>query len=192
MALKDIIASILNDAEKQAAEIVKQGKTEVEQINQEYQALLLEKSKEYLEKAKRDQARQLDQTVFAEKIKAKNELLEQKKSLIDKVFKKALEELKNLPKEDANKILVRLLKDLPRVDQGKIYPAKGSEDLVATALLKSGLKYEIATPSIPAKGGFKFTSKAVDVDNTYASLLDRSRLELEAKVAQILFETESK
>ena len=188
MALKDITASIISDAEKQAAEIVKAGLEEVKQINKEYQALAAEKKEEFLKRLERDQLRQVDQALFAQKIKAKNELLEEKKKLIGQIFDKALEKLQHLPEEDNIKILTKLLKELPQVEQGEIIPAKAAADQIAKALIKNKLNYKISSSQVTSKGGFKFTSTVVDVDNTYENLLAKSFSDMETKIAQILFE----
>ncbi|GHU56773.1 hypothetical protein AGMMS49975_20770 [Clostridia bacterium] len=121
-----------------------------------------------------------ERAIGAARLEARNKKLGAKQKQIDKVFEKALEELNNLPKED----FVKFVK--ARIDAQKgdfiAYPEKyklTAKDY-APATHYNGGDREIS-------GGFIVISGGIEQNNTFSSLIDFQKNDLEQEVIKILF-----
>jgi V/A-type H+-transporting ATPase subunit E len=117
---------------------------------------------------------------------AQTEIINQKQNIIDRVYKSALNKLNGLNDSDYIALTTKLINRLPEED-GKLISAKGKETLLKKALKQSGRKFEILAETANVSGGFIFRSKSVEIDNTFASLINNSRDWTVLEVSKMLF-----
>ena len=98
-----------------------------------------------------------------------------------------MENLKSLDNADALKLLVKLFKALPEVEEGEIIPEKNSSTVIKEAVTKSGIKYEVSSENISGNGGFIFKSAGLVIDNTWDQLVERQKENIESEIANTLF-----
>lgn len=104
--LNNIINKILEDAKIKSEEIIKNAQEEEEKISHKkvQEAKVLEK--EILDRALRESVTKKERIISNSQLKVRNEKLEAKQKVIDKVFNKAIEELSEMPMETFNKYLI--------------------------------------------------------------------------------------
>ncbi|WP_040212208.1 V-type ATP synthase subunit E [Clostridium polynesiense] len=110
--LNNITNKILSDAKQKSEEIIKESREEEEKIIEKMiqEARIIET--EILERAKRESATKKERIISNSQLKVRNEKLEAKQKIIDKVFEKAVEELNNMSIEAFNDYLVERIKTM--------------------------------------------------------------------------------
>lgn len=185
MALTDILEKIETETELKITE-----------INSDF-----EKKKIALEKTFQDKKSNLEKSINqsieekAERImeKAKNlsfrenqnELVNEKRKLIDECLDEAIEKLSK--SDNYEEIIKKLLKKIP-YEKGEIISAKGKEEATKKALQSSGKTFELSKETISVKGGFLFKSEKIEIDFSFETMIKRQLKEsLEIKLNKLLF-----
>ena len=187
MALSNILSAIDSKTDEDIAKITKQGQEKASTVKAEFDKKLHDKKEDILKKLKATADRKVSQASFQVQSQVNGKILKKKREVIDQVFQKSLEKLSSLNEADAKKILVKLIKSLPEVTDGKIIPVVDSESAVKSAAKEADTKYEISSKAIKGKGGFIFQSAGLTIDNTWEQLIARQQDLLETEVANILF-----
>jgi len=187
MALSDILDKIKEETDLKMAE-----------LNEEYEAKILAfeaEIKEKKEKAKKEMDEQvkvnskkiLNKMETAAMMEAKSKLLKEKRGLLDSIFDEVLDRL--ISAENYKEMIVGLLKASEiEGDNVLLVPAKGKEEVTASALSASGKPYKMADKSSHIKGGFILESDKIEINNSFESILNKQlRDDLELDVAKMLF-----
>ena len=161
MALPDILSAIDQKTDKELAQIEKDFKEKEAALKTEYEKKLHDRKEQILKNLKAKADRKVSQANFQVQSQVNSKVLIKKREIIEEVFKKALENLKSLDNADALKLLVKLFKALPEVEEGEIIPEKNSSTVIKEAVTKSGIKYEVSSESISGNGGFIFKSAGI-------------------------------
>ncbi len=182
MGLENITQEILNKAKREAEDIRSEATAEAEKI--------LQQAKEKAEEIKKEREKALEaeierlrhQEASSASLEAKRQILNAKKELLDTVYKKAVEEISNLPPEKNAELLTTLLKK--HASEGsKIYSNEKDRTLVVEL---SGLEY---AGSIPCLGGFIIENEdgSLHLDYTYDTLLQDANERVIKQISEILF-----
>jgi len=199
MALDDIKKAILAEAEKEAGVIEAEGKARIKNIQAEWAEKIEIKKQEIIASAQRKADQKIQQTQFKFSAQAQTEILSQKQKNIDKVYKTALQKLGELDDGGYVELMARLIGLLPKTD-GEIFSVKDKEELLKKALRQSGRKYDLAKETVngtglPAgalakAGGFIFKSKEVEINDTFAALVNNAKEQTILLVSNKLFNTQ--
>jgi len=190
MALDDIKKAILAEAEKEIKSIEAEGETRIKSIQAVWTEKIETKKQEIVAAAQRKANQKIQQTQFKLSAQTQTEILSQKQKLIDQAYKTALQNLSNLDNEKYIDLMVKLIDLLPKTD-GQIFSVKDKEDLLKKALRQSGRKYDFAKETVSGTGGFIFKSKEVEINNTFAALVNNSKEQTILLVSNKLFNTQS-
>lgn len=187
MALSDILDKIKEETD-----------SKIEELNDEYKARILAleaEVKEKKEKAKEEMDEQvrvnskkiLNKMETAAMMEAKSKLLKEKRDLLDSIFGEVLDRL--VSADNYKEMITGLLKASEiEGDNVLLVPAKGKEDVTASALSASGKPYKMADKSANIKGGFILESERIEIDNSFESILNKQlRDDLELDIAKMLF-----
>ena len=195
--VKNITSKILKDAEAGKENILATAEEEKNKILSKKISSANEIAQEILEKAEIEAKSKKERVISGAKLKARNEKLAAKQEVIEEVFSKSVETLCKLNDRE----FVKFIKDsilslnidgdetlILNEDGNKIV----SKEVVAeiNAELKAkGLKGEIKISETIGsfRGGFILEKGGVEINNTFESLVDSLKDQLEFEVAKVLF-----
>ncbi len=186
MALDDIKKAILAEAEKEAEKIRAESENKIAAVKKEWQEKVEQKKQEIIASAQRKANQKVQQTQFKLQAQAQTEILNQKQGIIDKVYKSALKKLTELDDDQYVELMIKLIDSLPET-AGELISVKEKEGLLKKALKKNGKKYDLAQEVIGGQGGFIFKSKEIEIDNTFASLINNTKDQTILPVSNLLF-----
>lgn len=187
MALEDIEKEIIAAAEREASRIVKEAKAASEKLFQEAEARAAAFQKESLEKAEAQAVQIKERAKISAELAQKNKLLGAKQKIIQEVFQKTIEKLKNLSRADYQALLGRSLKNFDNLP-GVVLPARGREKETEEVLAKLALKnLKSGEGALAGAGGFLIKSKNFDIDGSFEAALEKLKTKIEAEILKMLF-----
>ena len=181
MSLENIIKSLEKESANEIKKIEAEFKKRADELKAVHQRRLEQAREVILGRARKEAQKKVAMRLFALKSKLKQDLLEIKREILDKVYALALEKLEKISEREYEKLLGKLIKDLPR--GGMIIPAKGKEAVTRKAA--KGIKVSKQGVDIP--GGFMWQSDKLTIDNSWPELIAQIREKSEAEVAGKLF-----
>ena len=187
MALQDIIKTILGEAEKEADKVRKEGEVKVKGIEEEGRKKVEEADREINNNISKEAQKIIDRVKFESNIEERNRVVSIKQQIVDEVFSKAQDRIKDINDEEYVLLLKKLINNLPEVEAGEIVSITGKEELTKKALQESGKNYSISNDSIEGVGGFLFKSDDIEVNNRFEELLSGLKDSLEIEISNKLF-----
>ncbi|MGG7076780.1 V-type ATP synthase subunit E [Clostridium sardiniense] len=195
--VNNLTSKILKDAEERKDSILKAANEEKAKIIAKKEAIAKSEEEVMVEKAKMEAKTRHERIVSSAELKARNEKLAAKQSVIDSVFEQSIEELCKMSDDDMKKFIKDMIlsSDIAG-DEKIILNEKGKSVLDGTLLvqinseLKSkGKKGEltISNEVRSFKGGFILEKDGIEINNTFEELVNSSRDDLEFEVANVLF-----
>ena len=195
--VNNLTSKILKDAEERKDNILKAANEEKAKIIAKKEAIAKSEEGVMVEKAKMEAKTRHERIVSSAELKARNEKLAAKQSIIDSVFEQSIEELCKMSDDDMKKFIKDMIlsSDIAG-DEKIILNEKGKSVLDGTLLvqinseLKSkGKKGELTVSNEVRnfKGGFILEKDGIEINNTFEDLVNSSRDELEFEVANVLF-----
>lgn len=187
MALADILAQIKKETDEKMKALEKEFAKKVAGIDEEFSAKTKAAGEKMDEAVTENSKKILNKMTTHAKMEAKNQLLKEKRELMDEVFEEALKQLVN--SANYKDILISLLKHSPlKGDDVEVCPAKGKEEETRSAISASGKEYKLCEDSANIKGGFILKSEKIEINNSFESILNKQlRSDLELDVAKTLF-----
>lgn len=195
--VKNLTSKILKDAEERKESILKAANEEKAKIIAKKEAIAKSEEEAMVEKAKMEAKTRHERIVSSAELKARNEKLAAKQSVIDSVFENSIEELCKMSDDDMKKFIKDMILNSDIAgDEKIILNEKGKSVLDGTLLvqinseLKSkGKKGELTVSKEVRnfKGGFILEKDGIEINNTFEDLVNSSRDELEFEVANVLF-----
>ena len=186
MALDDIKKEILAEAEKEAKKIGQEGEDRINTVRDEWARKVEVKKQEIIATAQRKTDQKIQQSQFKVQSQSQTEILNQKQTVIDKVYKLALQKLTEIDDDKYIDLMKKLINQLPD-GEGELTSVKDKDNLLKKALRKSGKKYDLARDAINGSGGFIFRSKKVEIDNTFATLVNNAKEQTILEISGLLF-----
>lgn len=195
--IDNLSAKIIEDANTKAEAILKEAKdtqtSMVENKTKEAQVLKLR----MLEKAKIEASTAKQRIISNAELTVRNEKLVAKQTMIDKVFLGALEKLSLITDSEYLEILKRYLLSMEIAgDEDIIIPGKYKDIVnnvylseINTVLKTSGKQGEItlSSESRDINSGFIVLKNGIEINNTFESLVNSLRNEMEALIVEQLF-----
>lgn len=203
-ALELIKQKIIEDAKRQAEEIIRNAEESGRIFYEEAKESIEKKINEEINKGKKEAELIRERKIAEAKVYAKRKILESKEQIIEDVFKKVYEKLKELTaSKDKYKNIVKSLikksginlggRKLKAFIFGSLNPLTPSDikELEKIISEKTGVEttLEIVNAKNNSIGGVKVVSEdgRIEVDNTFESIIDRLRDDLRALAAKIIF-----
>ncbi|MBU7031202.1 MAG: hypothetical protein HXS53_01610 [Theionarchaea archaeon] len=189
MGIEDIKKRIFEDATRQKEEILAEGKKKAEEIRKEGERTAKNRKEAILLKAQENITEERHTLLTMERLEARKLQLTEKQKVIEDVFKKSLDLLRNHP--DYTAIMETQLLDT----------AKGGEELILSphdykmlgngflekinAKLTKGITLSEETRNI--SGGFILRTPEMEINESFEEKIRALRDEIEAEVARALF-----
>ena len=186
MSLSDITEKIIKEAEEKAVLLSKETATQVTSIEEETKKMIAEKQQSYSESIKKILADNKKKISAAAEHKTKLSLESMKRTELDNVFDNALKELESANDDKYYKILISLLKDLPKNISGiAVCPAKRIS-ITKKAFQESAINIDV-TEDDTVSGGIIIRENNIQYDLTFKRKMEDVKKSLEIEVASILF-----
>lgn len=187
MSFDDIIKSIQEEENKENEDIKNNTDKIISNIKDEYNVKIANAKNIILSKKENELIKLSEAKIFKLKRKRNNNILLKKKELLDKVYNLVLEKMNNLSDEEYINFISKIIKNLPKNLSGIIMPANGKKDLTIKILKKIGANFDISKKEINFTGGFIFYSDKFNFDNTFESIIKKTRDKTETEIAKLLF-----
>ncbi len=195
--VKNLTSKILKDAEERKESILKAANEEKAKIIAKKQTVAKQEEAAMIEKAKIEAKTRHERIVSGAELKARNEKLAAKQSVIDSVFDQSIEELCKMSNDDMKKFIKNMILNSDITGDEKIILNKEGKSLLDNSLLNTinselkanGKKGEltISDEVRTFKGGFILEKDGIEINNTFEDLVNSSRDDLEFEVANVLF-----
>lgn len=195
--IKNLTEKILEEAKHKEKEIAAYAESEKEKILSSKIKEAEDEKKLILLKAEEEAKTKKERIISSTTLKVRNEKLEIKQKLISEVFDKALEELCSMNSSKLKNFIKHTILDLDiEGDETIILNEDGKskiddkfvEDLnfIFLARNKKG-ELKVRQENGNFKGGFIVEKNGVEINNTFESLMDSMKDELEYEVSKALF-----
>jgi V/A-type H+/Na+-transporting ATPase subunit E len=178
--------SILDDAKKQATELIEKANVNARQ-----------KSEEIQKKASSDASEKLRISRSMLELEMRKDILSTKQQLIEEVFQKALDSLSKMENNEYEAILYKLIVDAVETGEEEILLSKHDKNRLPgdfgnklnQVLVQAGKKgnLKLSDEARDIIGGFVLKAKGVELNYSFEALLRMDRDEIEPEVAAILF-----
>lgn len=195
--VNNITSKILKDAEVRKESILKAAEEEKNKILSKKAASAKELEAEILAKAEVEAKAKKERILSGAKLKVRNDKLAAKQEVIDSVFKASIEKLNALGQKEFLDFLKSSICALDiEGDETLQLNAQGLGFIddkfmleINSSLKSKGLKGEIKLNQTAGdfSGGFILEKNGVEINNTFESLVESLRDELELDIAKVLF-----
>ena len=195
--LEKLSAKIIEDAKIKAETILKEAKdNEILVIENKTKEAELAK-KQMIEKAKVEAIMVSRRIISNSQLKARNEKLVAMQKMIDKVFESALEKLMVMNDNEYLELIKKYLLSMPIAgDEEIILPGKYKSIVSDEYLSKINIslktngkigKLKLSSDNRDIKSGFVVLKNGIEINNTFESLVNSLRDELEPEIVNALF-----
>jgi len=197
MSLEKIIERIEQDAKNQAEEIRKNALSASDKIIEEAKKRAEHVKMQALEEAKKQAVIHKQRLISTASLDLRKDILSEKQKAIDLAFQEAMNSLLKMRDDEYQKIIIKMI--LPNVltgneeiilsERDKSRIGKGFLDRINNEVSKTGKKgrLTIAKDSYNIKGGFVLRRGNVELNNSFESLFNSIREDLESEVSKVLF-----
>jgi vacuolar-type H+-ATPase subunit E/Vma4 len=190
MSVEAIVKKIIKETEKEASEIKKEAEEKAKALLKESEREAGALKKEIMGKGKEKAEAERKRKIIEANMEGKKEILFEKRAILEKLFTRSLDKLKNLGEEEYLGLVKSLLASAPQGGEIIISP----QDKRITAEFLQELKREDLKISSgeEVQAGFILKGSEVIVDCSFGTLLKVLEEDLEPKVAKILFKSDKK
>ena len=188
---------IIADAEAEAGRIVEEGRTQAGKIKAEADAEIARIASDFGQKAKAQAEEYIRRQISLRELEARKAVLTEKGNLIDEVFAKALEELRQRDRKGGYSLTRELLLGAVEVGDEEIVLSPEDKSAIGGTfvedlnkeLRKAGKRGEvkIASDTRDISGGFVLRRGRAETNGSFDTLLAMLRDEIETEIAEILF-----
>ena len=194
--LNNITSKIIEDAKLKADEILEEARKEEKKLIEKKVSEANKVKEDMIIKAEREAIVRSERIISSAELKSRNEILRAKGEIIEKVFKMALDELKNLHTNKYEKIFKDFINNIDICGDEKVIVPRNYKktienilDEVNNSLKVKGKKGELklyqGEKEIPS--GFIVLKNGIYTNITFESLLSYKKDELEQEIAKTLF-----
>lgn len=148
--------------------------------------------RDLLAKSERAAAEREERLVSAAQMEARKTILAAKQAVMEEVYAKALDQLRNLPQERCVEVLASLLEQAAPEGKGEVLFSAQDRDTVGRAAVdaanaKTGGRLTISEETASIPGGFILRNGSIEVNCAFDTLIRLQKTETAGQVAQRLF-----
>lgn len=197
MAIKDIKAKIISDAEIEANKIINEATNKAKEIKEEAEKEGRDIKSKILKRINQEILFKKGKIITEANLEAKKTILLEKIKIIDEIFKKALENIMNLDDEPYRNFIKKIILD--NIDKGDetIFISTLDKDRITKdfiqeinynleAKIKKG-NINLSSSYLQIKGGVIIGLNNVKKNSSLELIFKKVREELEIKISQYLF-----
>jgi len=197
MSLEKIIDRIKQDAQLQIGEIKSKASANADEIIKNAEKESEAYKVKALEEAEKDAQQHKQRLISTANLEFRKDILREKQNAIGEAFQEAINGLVNMKDEEYRKVIKKMLISSAQTgDEELIISAKDKSRIndnflkdVNKELVKAGKKgnLKLSKDTYNILGGFVLRKGNVEMNNSFESLFNSSREDLEAEVSKVLF-----
>ncbi len=189
MAITDIIERIEADAAAEAGAIVEAAEAEAARLLAEAEAMLAAEREEALARVGREAAEEAGTLLANARLAARDELLVEKRALVERVLERARESLETLPDAQYLEFIAAGVREASAGGEALAVAPADSRRLggLAARLTELGVRVTLASEPAPLEHGVLLVGDRVRVEVSPAAIIASRRDELLQTVARELF-----
>lgn len=195
--LENLTSKIIEDANKKAEELLSEAKKEENKIVDEKVKKANKEKEQIIEKAKREAKTKAERIISNTHLKIRNNKLEAKQEVINKVFDEAVIKLQDLSKDEYLNFIKSSILSLDIEGDEEIIVSDNDKDKIDISFIetlneqlkgkcKKGL-LKVSNETRNIKGGFILYKNGIEINNSFEALVDSLRDELEQEIIEALF-----
>jgi V/A-type H+-transporting ATPase subunit E len=194
--IEKITARISDDVRAEIGEIEAEAARQTEEIGRKYQETAERERGAVLNRGHLAAAEREQRLTGVAALEAKKEILAIKQEMISRVFAKAEEKLSLLPADEYVSLLAALIVRAAKNGEEQIILSPRDRERYGEAVVKEANKrlpdgkFTLAAGSRGIKGGLLLSQGDVEINCSFASLIQQLRGELTPQVAHMLFAAE--
>lgn len=190
--LNNLTSKILSDSKERAQKIISDAEAASKKVVDEQVATAKREQERILVEAETEAKHSAEQLILGKTLAIRDENLDVKQQMLDSVFTEALSKLNSLPKKEFFQFIANFLKGMDLTGQEIILPKKykvNNLDELNQILSNNGCtgSLTLSKDARDIDGGFILCKKGIELNNTFYSLLDYNRYDLEGEVLKILY-----
>lgn len=191
--LDNLTSKIIEDAKKNADNIIAEAKEKESQIIEKKKKEAEKSAQNVIEKAKLEGKNLFDRAISKTELKVRNEKLVAKQTVINKVFSEAVKELNAMNKEQFLSYVKDQIKSLPISGEQNIIVASKDKEKITSEFLNElnkelkNVKIILSEETREINGGFILSKDGIEINCSFADVIDSLRYDLENEVANMLF-----
>ncbi|AVQ44328.1 V-type ATP synthase subunit E [Clostridium botulinum] len=196
-SINNLTGKILEEAKVKKEEFIKEAKEDGKKILDKKTAEAKVIEKNTIEKAERESVIRRERILSNAELKVRNEKLQSKQKVIEKVLEKSLEKLSSLSKEEYLSYIKERILALPIDGDEKIIINLKDKLLITedfineinSELVKKGKlgNLSLSDETRDFKAGFILEKNGIEINNSFEALISSMKDELEYEVARVLF-----
>ncbi|MCR1974103.1 V-type ATP synthase subunit E [Clostridium sporogenes] len=196
-SINNLTGKILEEAKVKKEEFIREAKEDGKKIldKKTAEAKIIEKNT--IEKAERESVIRRERILSNAELKVRNEKLQSKQKVIEKVLEKSLEKLSSLSKEEYLSYIKERILTLP-IDgdekiiinlKDKLLITEDFTNEINSELVKKGKlgNLSLSDETRDFKAGFILEKNGIEINNSFEALISSMKDELEYEVARVLF-----
>lgn len=184
--IENLTSKIIEDSKREAESIVNKAKKEAEELLNSKIRTAENVKEDLLQKAVLEAKSKKDRIISGAELKARNEKLEAKQEVIDRVFKDTVAKLSKMNEEDFINFLKYHISSLDLQGEEELLISKDFKNIINSEVLK-GLNIKLSKEDRDIPSGFIIINNGIELNYTFEALVLSLREELEYQVASILF-----
>lgn len=198
MAIKDIKAKIISDAEIEANKIINEATNKTKEIKEEAEKEARDIKSKILKRINQEILLKKGKIITEANLEAKKAILSIKQEIIDKTFNRALENIINLDDKKYRDFVKKIILDNIEKGDETIFISSSDKDRISKDFIKE-INCEIEAKSkkgninlspsyLQIKGGVVIGSNNIRKNSSLELIFKKVREELEIKISQYLFD----
>lgn len=198
MAIKDIKAKIISDAEIEANKIINEATNKTKEIKEEAEKEARDIESKILKRINQEILLKKGKIITEANLEAKKAILSIKQEIIDKTFNRALENIINLDDKKYRDFVKKIILDNIEKGDETIFISSSDKDRISKDFIKE-INCEIEAKSkkgninlspsyLQIKGGVVIGSNNIRKNSSLELIFKKVREELEIKISQYLFD----
>lgn len=195
--LENLTSKIIEDANKEAEKLLSEAKKEENKILDEKIEKAHKAKEQIIENSKREAKTKAERIVSNTHLKIRNNKLEAKQQMINKVFNEAIIKLQDLSKDEYLNFIKSSILYLDIEGDEEIIMSANDKDKIGMNFIqtlnnqlkdkgKKGL-LKVSNEDRNIKGGFILYKNGIEINNSFEALVDSLRDELEQEIIEALF-----
>lgn len=181
MTLKDIEKKIRQDARKEQIRVEKETAENIKTINQEIKKSVTKEYSGEKSRRKKELSAQPRKIISDARLESRREINARKIALLEKVFSEAQKKIRSLDNAEKTRLLKKLITNEGEVTDPVIYVSQKYLPLVKNVKgIKEGSFDDFGVIIENQEGTLR-------IDNTLSEIMKRVKIELEPRMAKILF-----
>ncbi len=187
--MEKVSKKILEDAKKKSADILEQARNKEREIKKKSDEETKDLKNQIEKEVKELRNKEISRLKGIAELEIRKDILATKRKIIDSIFEKALDALVN--RKDYPGMIKWLLKEISESNEGEVIigekEARINKEFIDKFNTEFKTRFTLLEERRPVKGGFILRMGKIEIDNSFETLIEEQREQLEIELGKMLF-----